>query len=218
MAVADPRQLWKFPADCEVSMSTGLPQSAAAKAARRLLGSRSVVLVGMPGAGKSSIGRRLGEQLGLRFLDADSEIEAAAGQTITEIFDVHGEPYFRDGERRVIARILDNGACILATGGGAFMSAETRERIARSAISVWLKADLQLLMQRVRKRNNRPLLKVEDPEAVMRRLMSERYPVYALADFAVESRDVPHEVIVTEIIQALGAFEDRRSHLEEAPP
>jgi shikimate kinase len=142
--------------------------------------------------------------MGLRFIDADAEIEAAAGCTISEIFATYGEAYFRDGERRVIARLLGEGQKVIATGGGAFMSEETRERIAAAAVSVWLKADIELLLQRVRRRNNRPLLKVDDPEAVMRRLIEERYPVYARADITVESRDVPHEIIVGEILDALG--------------
>jgi shikimate kinase len=173
-------------------------------AARERLGHRGIVLVGMMGAGKTSVGRRLAEAMGLRFIDADAEIEAAAGCTISEIFATYGEAYFRDGERRVIARLLGEGQKVIATGGGAFMSEETRERIAAAAVSVWLKADIELLLQRVRRRNNRPLLKVDDPEAVMRRLIEERYPVYARADITVESRDVPHEIIVGEILDALG--------------
>jgi shikimate kinase len=166
------------------------------------LGSRSVALVGMPGCGKSAVGRRLAPRLGMSFVDADEEIERAAGKPITDIFKDHGEPYFRDGERRVIARLLAAGPQVLATGGGAFMVAETRENIRRSGISVWLKAELPLLMRRVLKKNNRPLL-MNDPEASMKRLMTARYPIYATADITVESREVPHEVIVGEIIQAL---------------
>jgi shikimate kinase len=168
------------------------------------LGNRLLVLVGMMGAGKSSIGRRLAEALSLAFVDADTEIERAAGQTISEIFAQHGEAYFRDGERRVIARLLSAGPQVVSTGGGAFMNAETRALVAASSISIWLKADIDVLMQRVRKRGNRPMLKTEDPEAAMRRLIDERYPVYAEANITVVSRDVPHEVIVGEIIKALG--------------
>ena len=168
------------------------------------LGGRNLVLVGMMGAGKSSIGKRLAERLGMRFVDADAEIEAAAGQTIPEIFAEHGEPYFREGERRVIARLLDDRGLVIATGGGAFISAETREKIARRGVSIWLKADVDVLMHRVRKRSNRPLLKTADPEATMRGLMDARHPVYALADVTVQSREVVHEVIVGEILDALG--------------
>jgi shikimate kinase len=168
------------------------------------LAARSIVLVGMPGCGKSAIGRRLAQRLELPFVDADDEIEQAAGKAITDIFKEHGEPYFREGERKVIARILNSGSQVLATGGGAFMSAETRDNIRSSAVSVWLKAELPLLLRRVLKRNNRPLLE-RDPEGVMRSLVETRYPIYALADITVESRDLPHEVMVFEIIEALAA-------------
>jgi len=168
------------------------------------LGARSVVLVGMPGCGKSAIGRRLAQRLELPFVDADDEIEQAAGKAITDIFKEHGEPYFREGERKVIARILNSGSQVLATGGGAFMSADTRDNIRSSAVSVWLKAELPLLLRRVLKRNNRPLLE-RDPEGVMRTLVETRYPIYALADITVESRDLPHDVMVFEIIEGLAA-------------
>jgi shikimate kinase len=169
---------------------------------RTRLGSRSLVLVGMPGSGKSAVGRRLAIRLDLPFVDADEEIERAAGKPITDIFKDHGEPYFRDGERKVIARLLGGGPQVLATGGGALMSPETRENVKRSGISIWLKAELAVLMRRVLKRNNRPLLE-KDPEQVMRALMEARYPIYATADITVESRDLPHETIVGEIIEAL---------------
>ena len=172
---------------------------------RAALGARSVVLVGMPGCGKSAIGRRLANRLELPFVDADDEIELAAGKAITDIFKEHGEPYFRDGERKVIARILNSGSRVLATGGGAFMSGETRDNIRNRAVSVWLKAELPLLLRRVLKRNNRPLLE-RDPEGVMRALVETRYPVYATADITVESRDLPHDVMVYEIIEALAAY------------
>jgi shikimate kinase len=175
--------------------------------ALRNLGGRSVVLVGLMGAGKTSIGRRLAEILGLPFVDADQEIEAAAGKSIPDIFAEHGEAHFRDGEKRVIARLLDSGNQILATGGGAFMNAETRERIRQRGISVWLKADLALLMQRVLKRGGRPLLDNPDPEAVMRKLMEERYPVYATADITVESTDAHHAAMVNEVLRALGQWQ-----------
>lgn len=170
------------------------------------LANRNIVLVGMMGAGKSSVGKRLAERLGLHFVDADTEIEAAAGKTIPEIFAEHGEPYFREGEKRVIARILEGSGCVLATGGGAFMNAETRARIAERAISVWLKAEPEVLMHRVRKRSNRPLLRTADPEATLRALLAERHPTYALADVTVASREVPHEMIVGEILEALCAL------------
>ena len=167
------------------------------------LGRRSIVLVGMMGAGKSSIGRRLAQRLGLGFVDADAEIEAAAGMTIAEIFARDGESYFRSGEARVIARLLDQGPQVLATGGGAFMNGETRASIAQKGISVWLKADFEVLMRRVKRRSaDRPMLQ-GDPAERVRHLMEERYPVYAEADTMVMSRDVPHETIVNEIVTEL---------------
>ena len=167
------------------------------------LGVRSVVLVGMMGAGKSTIGRRLATRLRLPYLDADIEIEAAAGMSIPDIFETHGEPHFRDGEARVIARLLDGGPCVLATGGGAFMRAETRDRIASKAVSVWLKADADIIMKRVKRRADRPLLQTADPAATIGRLLEEREPVYQRADITIASRDVPHEKIVEECIDAL---------------
>ena len=168
-----------------------------------LLGERSIVLVGLMGCGKSSVGRRLASRLGLGFVDADEEIERVAAKTIVEIFADHGEAYFRDGERRVIARLLASGPQVLATGGGAFINPETRAKIRERGVSVWLRADLPVLMRRVSKRDTRPLLKSGDPEATMRDLMRKRYPVYAEADVTIESRDVPHDVIVNEVIAAL---------------
>jgi len=168
------------------------------------LGSRSVVLVGMMGAGKSTIGRRLALRLRLPFVDADTEIELAhAGMTIPEIFTSYGEPYFRNGEARVIARLLDNGPGVLATGGGAFMREDTRDRIRDKAISIWLKVDADIIMRRVKRRADRPLLQTADPEATVGRLISEREPIYQHADLTVWSRDVPHEKIVDECIEAL---------------
>jgi shikimate kinase len=164
-----------------------------------------LVLIGLMGAGKSSIGKRLAAVLDLPFADADIEIERAAGKTINEIFEENGEAYFRDGERRVIARLLKEGGKVLATGGGAFMNEETRARISAAGISVWLKADLDLLMARVLRRDNRPLLRAQDPRAVMQQLIADRYPVYAQADLIIESRDVPHHLIVDEIIDAVAA-------------
>ena len=170
------------------------------------LGRRSLVLVGMMGVGKSTIGRRLAARLGLRFLDADIEIEVAhAGMTIPEIFATHGEPYFRDGEARVIARLLDSGPAVIATGGGAFMREETRNRIRDKAVSIWLKADVDIIMKRVKRRADRPLLQTEDPVATVSRLLEAREPVYRTADLTIASRDVPHDRIVDECIDALRA-------------
>lgn len=161
------------------------------------LGRRSIVLVGMMGAGKSSVGRRLAARLGIRFVDADAEIESAAGMTIAEIFAKHGEPDFRAGEKRVIARLLDNGPQVLATGGGSIMDQNTRDLIHIKGISVWLKADLDVLMKRTRRRNDRPLAeKIQD-------LLPLREPVYALSDIVVQSRDEPHDIIVDEVIAKL---------------
>lgn len=167
------------------------------------LGTRSIVLIGMMGAGKSTIGRRLSVRLRLPFLDADTEIEAAARMSIPDIFESHGEPHFRDGEARVIARLLDSGPAVLATGGGAFMREDTRSRIAGRAVSIWLKADLDVIMKRVKRRADRPLLQTADPAATVGRLISEREPVYKNADITILSRDVPHEKIVDECVDAL---------------
>jgi shikimate kinase len=167
------------------------------------LGTRSIVLIGMMGAGKSTIGRRLSVRLRLPFLDADTEIEAAARMSIPDIFESHGEPHFRNGEARVIARLLDSGPAVLATGGGAFMREDTRSRIAGQAVSIWLKADLDVIMKRVKRRADRPLLQTADPAATVGRLISEREPVYKNADITILSRDVPHEKIVDECVDAL---------------
>ena len=168
------------------------------------LGQRSVVLVGMMGVGKSTIGRRLAARLRLSFTDADHEIEVAhAGMTIPEIFADHGEPYFRDGEARVIARLLESAPGVLATGGGAFMREDTRDRIRAKAVSIWLQADADVILRRVRRRVDRPLLQTEDPAATIQRLIEVRYPVYQLADLTVLSRDEPHEKIVNECVDAL---------------
>src|ERR1700674_2208763 len=167
------------------------------------LGTRSVVLVGMMGAGKSTIGRRLSARLRLPFLDADTEIERAAGMSIPGIFETHGEAHFRDGEARVIARLLDGGPVVLATGGGAFMREETRSRIRSRAGSIWLKAEADVIMRRVNRRPARPLLQTADPAATVGRLIEEREPVYQHADLTIWSRDVPHEKILEECIDAL---------------
>jgi shikimate kinase len=177
------------------------PEAALGTALRR----RSVVLVGMMGAGKSSIGRRLASRVALPFVDADIEIEKAAGMAIPEIFSAHGEPYFRAGESRVIARLLEGGPQVLATGGGAFMSPDTRAAVRLKGISVWLRATLEVLTRRIRRRTDRPLLKDVDPVETLKRLIGERYPIYAEADVTVESRDVPHDTIVEEIVAGLRA-------------
>ena len=164
---------------------------------------RSLVLVGLMGAGKSSVGRRLAARLGFDFLDADVEIEKAAGATIPEIFTEHGETAFRDGERKVIARLLEQPRIVLATGGGAYMNAETRARIRERSYSIWIKAALDVLVKRCARRSNRPLLANGDLRGTLDRLMRERYPVYAEADFTVTSIDGPHEAVVEQILQAL---------------
>ncbi|MBZ0262177.1 MAG: shikimate kinase [Hyphomicrobiales bacterium] len=173
---------------------------------REKLGNHPLVLVGLMGAGKSSIGRRLAEKLEVPFVDADHEIEIAADKSIPEIFKDHGEAYFREGERRVISRLIENGAQVLSTGGGAFINEETRQAVQARGISVWLKADLPLLMKRVMKRADRPLLQTGDPEAVMQKLMDQRYPIYATADVTVESRDVQHTQMVNEVIKVLAKW------------
>jgi shikimate kinase len=169
------------------------------------LGKRLIVLVGMMGAGKSTIGRRLAARLNLPFIDADTEIEAAAGMTIPEIFELHGEPHFRDGEARVIARLLDGGPAVLATGGGSFMREETRRRVAEKAVSIWLKAEPDIILRRIKRRADRPLLQTPDPAATVSRLLSEREPVYQHADLTIASRDVPHDKVVDECLDALRA-------------
>jgi shikimate kinase len=185
-----------------VPAQASTPQDAAIKAA---LGARSIVLIGMMGAGKSTIGRRLAARLRLPFLDADTEIEAAAGMSIPDIFEIHGEPHFRDGEARVIARLLDSGPVVIATGGGAFMREETRNRIRDKAVSIWLKADVDTIMKRVKRRADRPLLQTDDPAATVSRLLQAREPVYQNADLTIASREVPHDRIVEECIDALRA-------------
>ena len=171
---------------------------------------RTVALVGLMGAGKTSIGKRLAQRLGLPFVDADAEIEAAAGCTIEEIFERHGESGFRDGERRVIARLLSEPPHVLATGGGAFMDPATRALLRERAVTVWLRADLELMLARVARRNNRPLLKAGEPRAVLERLIAARYPVYAEADITVDSDDSPPEAMVERVMAAL------RGHLSQA--
>jgi shikimate kinase len=172
---------------------------------REALGPRSIVLIGLMGAGKTAVGRRLANRLELPFIDADTEIELAAGASVSEIFAEHGEGYFRQGECKVIKRLLEGGPQVLATGGGAYMNPETRATIKARGLSVWLKADLKVLLKRVGRRDSRPLLARGDPEKVMKKLIEERYPIYAEADVTVESRDVPHDVIVGAVIDALAA-------------
>ena len=180
---------------------TGLTDHHATLAAA--LGRRSIVMVGMMGAGKSSIGKRLAARLGIPFADADAAIEEAAGMSIADIFVAHGESSFRSGETRVIARLLEDGPQVLATGGGAFVNPETRARIQEKGISVWLKADMEVLLRRVKRRDNRPLLKNDDPETTLTNLLAAREPHYSQANLAVVSRDVPHEIIVEEIVTLL---------------
>jgi shikimate kinase len=167
------------------------------------LGRRSIVLVGMMGAGKSSVGRRVALRLGIPFVDADTEIEKAAGMAITDIFAIRGEAEFRSGEARVILRLLEGGPQVLATGGGAFINPDTRAAIAAKGISIWLKAEPDVLMKRIKRRQDRPLLHTADPAATLRKLLDEREPVYALADLTVQSREVTHDRIVDEIVGAI---------------
>ena len=166
----------------------------------------TIVMVGLMGAGKTAIGRRLAARLGLPFVDADEEIEAAAGSSIQDIFDRLGEESFRDGERRVIARLLDGPPIVLATGGGAFMDADTRERIAAMGISVWLRADIDTLVRRTSRRSNRPLLKKGEPREILIRLMEQRHPIYQLADIVVDSLDAPTEETLQHVLDAIEAY------------
>jgi shikimate kinase len=173
------------------------------------LGDRSIVLIGMMGVGKSSIGRRLGARLGVPFVDADAEIERAAGMSIADIFARHGEAAFRSGEARVIARLLNSGPQVLATGGGAVMNPATRALIRERGVSIWLAADFELLLRRISKRKaERPMLQTADPAATLRELLATREPIYAQADLTVQSRDVPHDAVVAEIVDRLAAFLD----------
>lgn len=187
------------------SATVDITEPLEARVARRLSG-RTLVMVGMMGAGKSSVGRRLAARLGMPFVDADTEIEKAANASISEIFERHGENYFRDGERRVIQRLLDGQPKVLATGGGAFVNPETRAAIEASALSIWLKADRDVLLSRVKRRSNRPLLKTADLDSVLERLIAERDPHYAEATIHVQSRDVAHEVVVNDILKSLDSY------------
>ena len=197
-------------ADIATQKSTG---NGAAAAVLSRLSDRSIVLIGMMGVGKSSIGRRLGARLGIPFVDADAEIERAAGMSVTDIFARHGEAAFRSGEARVIARLLNGGPQVLATGGGAVMNPATRALILERGVSIWLSAELELLLRRISKRKaERPMLQTADPAATLRELLAAREPIYAQADLTVQSRDVPHDAVVAEIIDRLLAF------LDAAPP
>src|SRR5579862_9806833 len=178
----------------------------------RLLDGRTVVMVGMMGAGKSSVGRRLATRLGMPFVDADTEIEQAANATIPEIFERHGEAYFRDGERRVIQRLLDGEPKVLATGGGAYIQPETRTAIKAAGISIWLKADRDLLLSRVKRRGSgRPLLANGDPAEIIDKLIAERYPIYEGAEIHVQSRDVAHDAVIDDILTALADYLEREA-------
>lgn len=175
------------------------------------LGRRSIVFVGLMGAGKTAIGRKVASMLGMPFLDSDHEIEAVSRMTIPELFERYGEPEFRALEQRVIGRVLESGPQVLSTGGGAYMNAQTRAAIADHAVSIWLKADIDLLMERVAKKQNRPLLKNPDPRGTLAKLMHERYPVYALADVTVPTREERKELIASEVLAALSR------HLDQHP-
>jgi shikimate kinase len=184
-------------------------QARAEHLAERLAG-KPLVLVGMMGAGKTTVGRRLAARLNRQFLDSDEEIEKAAQMTIPEIFEQRGEPEFRAGETRVIARVLKDQGVVLATGGGAFVNVETRALVKTEAISVWLKAEVDILFERVSRRSNRPLLKTANPRATLEKLIEDRYPIYAEADVTVVSRDVPQDVVAGDVIDAVLGFLKRQ--------
>jgi shikimate kinase len=193
----------------DIALQNGIAGPSATAGLLGRLGARSIVLVGMMGAGKSSIGRRLASRLNIPFVDADTEIEKAAGMSIADIFARHGEADFRSGEARVIGRLLDGGPQVLATGGGAVMNADTRAAIKAKGVSIWLTAEVEVLMRRIHKRRHeRPMLQAADPAARLRELLAEREPVYALSDLTVQSREAPHEAIVTEIVAVLSGFLD----------
>lgn len=173
-----------------------------------LLGNRPIVLVGMMGAGKTTVGRRLAQRLHRHFVDSDEEIEKAAGMPVEDIFTIRGEEDFRAGEVKVINRLLRDDGLVLGTGGGAFINAETRALVKQQSLSVWLKADFELLFARVSRRSNRPLLKTADPRATLRELMQRRYPIYGEADITVVTRDVPHEQVTTDVVDAILSYLD----------
>ena len=191
----------------DIAVQNETNAAAAAAAILAVLGHRSIVLVGMMGVGKSSIGRRLAARLSIPFVDADSEIEKAAGMSVADIFARHGEADFRSGEARVIARLLESGPQVLATGGGAFLNPNTRNAIRAKGVSIWLKADLEVLLRRISKRKNeRPLLQTADPAETLRVLLAEREPSYAQADLTVHSREVAHDAIVADIMTSVASF------------
>jgi shikimate kinase len=191
----------------DIIIQNGVATTYAAATLAGRLGRRSIVLVGMMGVGKSSIGRRLAVRLSIPFVDADTEIEKAAGMSVADIFARHGEADFRSGEARVIARLLESGPQVLATGGGAFMNQKTRDAIRAKGVSIWLKAELDVLLRRISKRRSeRPLLATDDPATTLRKLLAEREPVYAQADLTVQSSDVSHDAIVADIMTALASF------------
>lgn len=186
-----------------MSLSATSSEETAAPAPRAI-GDRTIVLVGLMGAGKTTVGRRLAKRLGLDFVDADEAIEEAAGMSVSDYFDQYGEPAFREGERKVIRRLLiESDRCVLATGGGAFMDDETRSLIGDQGLSVWLRADLDLLVKRTSKRNTRPLLRQGNPREILQKLIDERYPIYAEANITIDTADVPHDDVVDIIVSAL---------------
>lgn len=187
---------------------TTIGTSAAVEAARRVLGKRNLVLVGLMGAGKSAIGKLVASEMGIPFIDSDHEIERVSRMTIPELFEKYGEPEFRRLENRVIARLLRTGPRVLSTGGGAFMNGDTRQSIMESGVSLWLDADLETLWERVIKRDNRPLLRTENPKQTLENLMVSRYPTYALADLKVKSRNEKKDVIAAEVIAAVAEMAD----------
>ena len=191
----------------DITVQNDADPTASAAAIVLRLGSRSIVLVGMMGVGKSSVGRRLAARLAIPFVDADAEIETAAGMSIADIFARNGEDYFRRGEARVIARLLESGPQVLATGGGAFMNSQTRQLIKAKGVSIWLHADVDILLRRTgKRRNERPLLQTDDPADTLRRLLAERGPIYAQADLTVHSRDIAHDAVVAEVMAALASL------------
>jgi shikimate kinase len=203
----------------DIALPNEVDPTAATAAILAGLGRRSIVLVGMMGVGKSSVGRRLGGRLGIPFVDADAEIERAAGMSIPDIFARHGESAFRSGEARVIARLLESGPQVLATGGGAVMNADTRALIKAKGVSIWLSANFEVLTRRINKRkNDRPLLQTADPAATLRALLAERDPIYAQADITVQSRDVAHDAIVADMVAALLALLDPAASAGKAGP
>ncbi|MEZ2131691.1 MULTISPECIES: shikimate kinase [unclassified Sinorhizobium] len=196
-----------------LTLAESLKDEGLREKARLALGSRNLVLVGLMGAGKSSIGRLVAGQLGIPFVDTDAEIERVSRMTITELFSAYGEEEFRSLETRVIKRLLKGGPRLVSTGGGAFINNRTRKHIKKSSLSLWLKADLDVLWERVSKRDTRPLLKTENPKQTLENLMKARYPIYAEADLTISSRDVRKEVIVSEVLAAIAA-----THHESAAP